>query len=587
MKPEEPFSPRISRRQSTGSRWACRISIGFAFALSGVGWLHADGKVFPTAMIAGEVSVPDQRAIVCWANGQQRLVIETRFEGEGTNFAWVVPLPSVPRIEVATTGVFRTLEQITRPELRDRVAPIWRWILVLGALVWLGANVRPTGHIEVGDMVAATAVLVGLGAGDADHLLWATVPALGLLGVVGLFRVGLVQTAISIIFIVLFLVLTFPHTAQSKAGAEGSTAATSVEVVSRQVVGVYDVEVISANDPQALPDWLHLNGYSLTTGSEPIIEQYAREGWVFAVAKVRRELAHGPSEPHPLSFTFAAQEPVYPLRLTGSAGEPLEVELYVFGDKRAAARGFAVQECRRLEFLPVGGGPYSISRHGMMIRHPLLVSWTSNLLVMTKLSGRLSPDQLERDASMTWHPFREVRQTVYSVRGATTTALNYATGVATMGLVLVWIGRRWRDRVTLNRRWAIGAVLLGLVVGGLTRGSLEVVDIRIEQSPWSSSRHVQFQAGVEAQVLLEQEPAPDLVALRRALGDLVAHGYTNMAYLGGRLAPQVTTFTNPYSGTVMVEEDSPGNYMLREREGRIEFVTFDALGGETVTALTE
>jgi hypothetical protein len=43
----------------------------------------------------------------------------------------------------------------------------------------------------------------------------------------------------------------------------------------------------------------------------------------------------------------------------------------------------------------------------------------------------------------------------------------------------------------------------------------------------------------------------------------------------------------PDSGTVMVEEDSPGNYMLREREGRIEFVTFDALEGEEVTALTE
>jgi hypothetical protein len=43
----------------------------------------------------------------------------------------------------------------------------------------------------------------------------------------------------------------------------------------------------------------------------------------------------------------------------------------------------------------------------------------------------------------------------------------------------------------------------------------------------------------------------------------------------------------PYSGTVMVEEDSPGNYMLREREGRIEFVTFDALGGEEVMTLTE
>jgi hypothetical protein len=33
------------------------------------------------------------------------------------------------------------------------------------------------------------------------------------------------------------------------------------------------------------------------------------------------------------------------------------------------------------------------------------------------------------------------------------------------------------------------------------------------------------------------------------------------------------------------EEDSPGNYTIRERDGRVELVTYDAAGREFVTAL--
>lgn len=69
----------------------------------------ADGKVFPPVATPAEVTIPDQRALISWANGMERLIIETRLAGSGTNFAWVVPLPSRPTVEPATSGLFPTL----------------------------------------------------------------------------------------------------------------------------------------------------------------------------------------------------------------------------------------------------------------------------------------------------------------------------------------------------------------------------------------------------------------------------------------------------------------------------------------------
>jgi hypothetical protein len=318
----------------------------------------------------------------------------------------------------------------------------------------------------------------------------------------------------------------------------------------------------------------------LTPGAEPILTQYAREGWVFAAAKVRRDDPQGRSEPHPLSFTFAAQKPVYPLRLTGSAGEPLEVELYVFGHDRAMASGFSAKECRALKPGPTDNR-FAMGAWRGTIRHPLLQAWTTNLLVMTKLHARLSPRQLESDASIEWRSAREIASTTYSANGARTMATNYGIFATTLGLIVVWVKRpRWSKS---GARWRVAAaMLLGLVVGGVVFAALPVVDVRLVQLPGIVSRNALFQASIEAQEMWLQQPRLELAEFRRAFGELVARGYPDA---GSPFPAQRVTFPNPYTGTVMREEDSPGNYLIREREGQVEFVAYDAEGGETVTLL--
>jgi hypothetical protein len=58
---------------------------------------RGDGMVFPE-VFSPKVEIPNQQALIHWADGMERLVIETSFLGEGTNFAWVVPLPAVPEL---------------------------------------------------------------------------------------------------------------------------------------------------------------------------------------------------------------------------------------------------------------------------------------------------------------------------------------------------------------------------------------------------------------------------------------------------------------------------------------------------------
>jgi len=61
---------------------------------------------------AEEATIPDQRALLSWSGGIERLVIETSFVARGSNLAWVVPLPNPPVVEAATTGIFPTLQAV-------------------------------------------------------------------------------------------------------------------------------------------------------------------------------------------------------------------------------------------------------------------------------------------------------------------------------------------------------------------------------------------------------------------------------------------------------------------------------------------
>jgi hypothetical protein len=111
-----------------------------------------------------------------------------------------------------------------------------------------------------------------------------------------------------------------------------------VEVLSRKVVGSYDVAVVRENQPGALTAWLVDNGYRAPEAADDVIGSYRKKGFVFACVKVS-DAARGKGADaslHPLRFTFSTggRDGIYfPMRLTGLQSEPFDVNLYVFYDK--------------------------------------------------------------------------------------------------------------------------------------------------------------------------------------------------------------------------------------------------------------
>lgn len=188
----------------------------------------------------------------------------------------------------------------------------------------------------------------------------------------------------------------------SKKGAEDGE---TVEVLSRRVVGSYDVAVVRENEAGALNRWLEKEGYqALPDGAEGVVGFYRNKGYVFACIKVKdaRPETKGTAELHPLRFTFrtGGRDGIYfPMKMTGLQASPFHVNLYVFhrfwingrySRYGYAHRGFGLKyrdwdtpECEKN-----AGKAWSDPEDG-----PFLRPWASRLPTVTRLFQKLHPGE--------------------------------------------------------------------------------------------------------------------------------------------------------------------------------------------------
>ena len=118
-------------------------------------------------------------------------------------------------------------------------------------------------------------------------------------------------------------------------GMGGFGGESGVDVLSRKIVGSYDVAVVRENDPGTLNRWLGEEGYQRIDNGEDVIKFYREKGYVFACVKVSDAQLTGDTaiELHPLRFTFVTggRDGIYfPMKMTGLQQEPFDVNLYVF-----------------------------------------------------------------------------------------------------------------------------------------------------------------------------------------------------------------------------------------------------------------
>ena len=538
----------------------------------------ADGMVVPTIAYPAKITIPDQRALICFSNGTERLVIETRFTGAGTNFAWVVPLPSQPVIEEATTGLFPTLQYLFRPEIIHDVPCYFLGIL---ALIWLGYVlffVRPTGRMNRLDVAACLLVVIGVNLGwlispeQRGPEGWAWVMA-NLLVFADLMCVMLLirfweqfsslTQAVLIVFLAIQLaaVVMLPTLGKAKSmGSMGSTSsAETVSILDRKLVGIFETMTIASPDAKALQAWLSENGFAVPTNVEPVIASYVKDGWVFVATKVRRDRPDNEtSTPHPLSFTFKTGKPVYPMRLTGVDNGPLSVELYVFGLSRAEASHFKVENCTRPN-----------------IAHPLLHKWVGDSTVATKLTATLSPADMRKDVRINFSqlPFLEKKHRLFSWQGALTTALNWGAGLFAAGLLVVCLLAFANETHKTKLPQRIGIVTVASIMfAGVLYLCLPKIEVKLTRGYFPSEMKMEQLALLMA---LGDSDWHTTAEVRAGFQEMISNP-TNATVYG------VKNWGNYFVGGQIREEDSPGNYLLRETNNQLQFITFNSDGGEGV-----
>lgn len=111
--------------------------------------------------------------------------------------------------------------------------------------------------------------------------------------------------------------------------APGNVEGTRVQVLSVTDLGPLEATVLTADDPDALTDWLEEHGYVMKDALAEVIEPYIEEGWAFVAVKLTLEGKTLNGDLPPLTVTFDSDEFVYPMRMSSAAAWPQDTRTYV------------------------------------------------------------------------------------------------------------------------------------------------------------------------------------------------------------------------------------------------------------------
>ena len=93
-----------------------------------------------------------------------------------------------------------------------------------------------------------------------------------------------------------------------------------VKVRERKQIGLYDIAVISSDDPNALFLWCKSQGFAISPSALPIIKNYISRGWCFTAVRIngfgmgRMGILEG--EFAPIQLRFPSERIVYPLKIS-------------------------------------------------------------------------------------------------------------------------------------------------------------------------------------------------------------------------------------------------------------------------------
>jgi hypothetical protein len=534
----------------------------------------ADGKVFwrTAAADLSSVPMPDQRALICYDGKVQTLVIESGFRGptqaaastsaapranpkieptatptptptptptlgatsdafpsggDRPGFAWVVPLPAQAEVSESTKGLFPSLRALFAPRVEQQTY----WIFVLPLLPLL-------------------LVILLMVRGARSWRWYVAVPFL------------LLATT-------LFLL---PSLGKARGGA-GAAAVPGVTVLSHTRVGAQKITQVTGSG-DALKDWLAAHGVGVTPAVSRVVDDYAREGWVFAACTLATpETISAPRNADsadafatpPLVFRFPTKAPVYPMRLTGAdATVPLDVELFVFSSGTASAPGLNTI-CSAPTLFPSEdqlhrGWPGFLRsvRTEIEVSHSAIAPLAAGMTHATHLRGELKPAEMTQDLSIITLEAATFGRSVWTRQAAAEIALQVGLVALMLALIGVEIAARFRSRTpSLSNRGVLIALGLGLSAGGVVL--LATPTLR---------------GG-----MLGRENRNALSDLLHRLNDSESPSATTLAELSARAREMAATIGR--HDAKPKEGDGPGEYRLIRDDGyAAAFVYVDAIGRE-------
>lgn len=380
---------------------------------------YADGMYFPPEAVEILPEMPHQRAVIIWRDGVEQLLVESDFDGAGDRMAWIVPVPGVPTdVAEGAPGVFDVLDKALVPKTVDDNPGFY-----VAALFWL--------------LWCVCQWAIGVYA--PKRTFWYTIACFALF---------------------YFLFMTTPTMFMTLGDSMGGGPGLSdgAEVLAVRSVGSYEVTTLRAKSADELTGWLSDNGFrALPEAGETIVSEYIAEGWCFVAAKLQRSGA-GYTRPHPLSITFPADKPVYPMRLTRLADTDLFLDLYVIADRRGKAPGMDTVFCERFRrgedggVEKVWGTRYSKTETGSvlfetvhagdrmglynnrtMMALPWLVERMRDKDVLTHLRAKVSVDAMHQDISLDFRWFKRTRPRLMLPEDQKAASIGYA--LCTFGAV--------------------------------------------------------------------------------------------------------------------------------------------------------
>jgi MYXO-CTERM domain-containing protein len=114
---------------------------------------------------------------------------------------------------------------------------------------------------------------------------------------------------------------------------DGTGTGGGPEIVLQEIVGAFEITVLSGGTAQELVDWLDANEYAQDPESVPIFEEYLAEGYLFAAFKLTNDAEV--DEIHPVVLRFPTEEACVPLRLTRIAAvDDMAIRSFFLADSR-------------------------------------------------------------------------------------------------------------------------------------------------------------------------------------------------------------------------------------------------------------